>query len=99
MIITGADSQVIIDFLFWITIISICFGFLISSFLYSLYIRLLRRIRNPLTLKTEEGLLYRTDAGFYVKKELVEKLNADFKLKNKERWIKHHERQIEFLNK
>lgn len=100
MIITGIEVQALQDAFLSILLISSISGFFFGSFLYLIYSFAIRRINAPRkTLRTLDGLLYRTNSGFYVKKELVDSLNSEFKLKNRERWIKHHERQIEFLRR
>ncbi len=75
------------------TIISLFFAF----FIHSLYRKIVRAINVPKRIKTETGYLYRAHNGLYVTKQRKEDLLIDFKLKNKQRYIRHHTYILERL--
>jgi len=97
MIITAIDVQAAVDVFIAVFAISSLLGFIAGGFIYVLCRSVIRKINSPMIIKTDVGLLYRSSSGSYVKKELLHKVNNDFKLKNRERWIRHHQRQIDYL--
>lgn len=99
MIITGIEVEALTSLFLHSLLITSILGFFLGSILYSLYRILVRKINIPKRIKTKDGYLYRTNAGFYVKKELLDSLNAEFKHKHRQRWIAHHQRQIDLLSK
>lgn len=97
MIVTGIEVEALTSLFLYSLLLTSIFGFFLGGILYFLYRILVRKINIPKRIKTKDGYLYRTNAGFYVKKELLDSLNAEFKYKHRQRWIAHHQRQIKLL--
>ena len=99
MIITGADSQAVISAVGYLCLFGFLVGLFLASLIYLLYRKILRQIKFPNRVKTEEGFLYRTEKGLYVKKNLVEEHDLAFELKIRQRSIAFHERRLVCLKK
>ncbi|QHI29167.1 hypothetical protein AhaeINNSZ174_06675 [Acinetobacter haemolyticus] len=91
------ELEMLITIFWWQLAIATITGFIISSIAYAIYRKMLVRFNRPRTIKTPYGVLYRADNGFYVQKELLEKLNADYLYKNKQRAISILKRRIQLL--
>lgn len=89
------DELDLIISVFWnFVLLAVFLGLFLSSFLYSIYKVSIRFFNIPKFIKTEKGILYRADNGFYVEKKLLESLNADYLFRNKQRSLEYHKRQV-----
>ncbi|MGA4854246.1 hypothetical protein ACPC5U_13355 [Acinetobacter haemolyticus] len=97
MTMTYDQLQMLISVFWWQLAMASITGFMLSSIIYTIYRKMLVRFNRPRTIKTPDCLLYRADNGFYVKKELLEKLNAEYLYRNKKCAISILKRRIQLL--
>jgi|GEM_PF-6603345 len=97
MILKQSDIDMLLSIFWWQLLIATLLGLLLSSLIYMLYKRAVRAFNIPSFIRTPYGKLYRADNGFYVEKNLLEKLNAEYGVKNRTRHISILKRRIEYL--
>lgn len=76
-------------------------GFILSFILYGMFDTFIRRIIRKFSklqkIKTENGYLYLSRTGVYTTKDRCFELDQEWKLKHRDRWIRHHERVLNRL--
>lgn len=97
MILKQSDIDMLLSVFWWQFLIATLLGLFLSSLIYMIYKRAVKAFNIPRIIKTPYGKLYRADNGFYVEKHLLEKLNAEYGVKNRNRHISILKRRIQFL--
>ena len=83
MTIDNQQTQMLISFFWWQIVLCTILAVIIGELFIRLIKRFSRMFNVPRKIRTQEGWLYRADNGFYVHKDLLEKLNAEYMVKNK----------------
>lgn len=97
MILKQSDIDILLSIFWWQLLVALLLGLFLGSFIYTLYKRAVRAFNQPRIIKTPYSKLYRADNGFYVEKHLLQKINAEYGIKNRSRMISILKRRIEFL--